>query len=166
MGETRGVLETIRYRAIIEGMKNTERARAMVQMRAFQELSMQEAFSKYVFERIKTRNSSRLITFHGRYILIHGANLEDSLFVYPLWKSVNEPLEQLSSEIRAAVGDIAKGEKSNIYITYPKTRHLAKHITIKSIALEKMKKSYCLKLVPYACDLGRLLNMNKGEARQ
>jgi hypothetical protein len=42
MGETRGVLETIRYRAIIEGMKNPERARVMLQMRAFQELSMQE----------------------------------------------------------------------------------------------------------------------------
>ncbi|MGP1579536.1 MAG: hypothetical protein ACTTH5_00705 [Wolinella sp.] len=154
-------LEVSYNRAVSESLK-VPQSREILKERAFRELRMQEAFTQYVYGRIKARNPSRKVLLSGAYIVICGECNEESLYILPLWRSVNEPLVELSSEINCALREIAKGRKHNIYLAYPRLGNQVKHVIIKSSALERSKKSYSLKLVPYVCDLACLLNNKQG----
>ncbi|MGP1450305.1 MAG: hypothetical protein ACTTJS_04180 [Wolinella sp.] len=150
-------LEMIRKRAIA----SAEHVAPYMSIMQNHGISMRETFALYIFMRIKIKNPSRHVTYNGSYICIHGECNKDSLYIYPVWRFIDEPLTQLEYEIREAVNDIAKDKKSNIYITYPRIQQ-SKHITVQSSALKQLDKHYSLKLVPYVCDLDRLLNIKKG----
>lgn len=159
----RGVvsLERVRRRALAEASKSPAQAMAMALWRSSMERSMQERFTRYVFERIKARNTTRKVVMSENRIVIEGAGVEDSLYIYPLFRSISDPLKQLSSEIRGAISEICEGARHHIYLVYPRIELSAKHIIIKSEVLERLDRGYSLKLVPYVCDMGQLLNSTK-----
>lgn len=109
-----------------------------------------EEFTSYVYERVKQKNPDKQVTQANSCVIIQAEEGGDTLHLYTFWEMLGaQPLDQVSRQIDWAIEHIEKGHCRNLYMLYPKTPEFTSHIALTSQRLERLGKTYNLKLVPY-----------------
>ena len=105
-------------------------------------------FLDYVEHKIsKLHPKATVIKTDDHIRFISAINLTE-ISLFPIWREgIKDVKKELAEDIDRAIGLLRSNMHKNIYLLYPKSETLAKHIDIKSKELEDGTST--LKIIPY-----------------
>ncbi len=116
-------------------------------------INYKELFVDYVHDLVRRRNPDKMIIKSSVHVVLQDAVSDESLFLYPVWKFIdNSPEIDAREDVEMALSLLESGECKHIYLLFPKTENFNKHISIKSQKLNAKNIDYTLKLIPYKMD--------------
>ncbi len=110
-------------------------------------LQKKKRFSKYIVARISKLHPSATIEESNDFINFTPKSLGHPITIYPIWRENIENIRvEIAEDIELAIERLRAKLHNKIYLIYPKSRYLTKHIEIKSVDIDSNSE---LKIVPY-----------------